>query len=111
MTKYSDDFFEQRLPFPLKTVQAAWGPVEVYVIPDDQKKLVLKKLYPFIPVPGLDEIREDIHEEKIFRVKEFIVTREGRMNVLASPYYFKSGGTVIDWCPPDDETEDEAIDI
>ena len=42
-----------------------------------------------------DEIT-DIHEDKIFRVKEFCVTREGKTNNLVSPYYFKSGGTVID---------------
>jgi len=42
---------------------------------------------------------EDIHAEKTFRVGEFIVTREGGMNVLASPYYLESGGTVIDWIP------------
>lgn len=40
---------------------------------------------------------EDIHAEKNFRVREFMVTREGRMNVLASPFYLESGGTVIDW--------------
>jgi hypothetical protein len=113
MTIQSDDFFEPRLPFPLKNVSAAWGPVDVYVIPDDQKQAVLKKLYPFTPVPGLEDMMEDIHEEKTFRVREFIVTREGRMNVLASPYYLKSGGTVIDWWSLDDEntielTDDEA---
>ena len=38
------------------------------------------------------------HEDKKFKVKEFCVTRE---NMLVSPYYFKSGGTVIDWWPKD----------
>jgi len=32
-----------------------------------------------------------------FRVREFLVAREGGMNVLASPYYLEAGGTVIDW--------------
>ena len=45
----------------------------------------------------------DIHEDKKFRVKEFCVTREGKTNNLVSPYYFKSGGTVIDWWSEDGE--------
>jgi len=40
-------------------------------------------------------------EDKKFKVKEFCVTKEGKMNMLVSPYYFKSGGTVIDWWPED----------
>ncbi len=42
---------------------------------------------------------KDIHAEKQFRVREFLVAREGGMNVLASPYYLEAGGTVIDWWP------------
>ena len=73
------------------------GKVEVYIIPDEKKGEVLKKIYPFIPVPSLEDVMTDIHEDKKFKVKEFCVTREGKMNMLVSPYYFKSGGTVIDW--------------
>jgi hypothetical protein len=40
---------------------------------------------------------EDIHAEKQFRAREFLVAREGEMNILASPYYLEAGGTVIDW--------------
>jgi hypothetical protein len=80
-------------------VQTALGPLEVYEIPEEQKGAVLEKLYPFRPIPGLESMMEDIHSEKTFRVKEFMVTREGGMNVLASPYYLESGGTVIDWIP------------
>lgn len=92
-------FIEPMLPFPLRTVETALGPVEVYEIPEDQKGPVLEKLCPFHPIPKLEALMEDIHAEKTFRVKEFMVTREGGMNVLASPYYLESGGTVIDWIP------------
>lgn len=92
-------FFEPLLPFPLRTVETALGPVEVYEIPEEQKAAVLEKLYPGHPIPKLESMMEDIHAEKTFRVKEFMVTREGGMNVLASPYYLESGGTVIDWIP------------
>jgi hypothetical protein len=81
----------------LHTVQTELGRVEAYEIPDKQKAAVLKKFYPFRPLPGLEDMMEDIHAEKTFKVKDFMVTREGRMNVLASPYYLEQGGTVIDW--------------
>ncbi len=90
-------FFNPPLPFPIKVVPSATGPVRIYEIPDDQKESILEQLYIFRPVPSLDDVMEDIHAEKKFRVREFLVAREGGMNVLASPYYLKSGGTVIDW--------------
>ncbi|MFQ6070381.1 MAG: hypothetical protein ACE5LC_07630 [Candidatus Aminicenantales bacterium] len=92
-------FFDPPLPFPLRTVQTARGPIKVYVIPEEKKGLVLEILYPFRPIPKLETMMEDIHAEKTFCVKEFMVTREGGMNVLASPYYLESGGSVIDWIP------------
>lgn len=93
----------ERLPFPTRTVPAVGGMVEVYVIPDEKKAEVLEELYPFIPVPSLDEEMYDVHADKYFKVKDFCVTREGTMNSLVSPYYFESGGTVIDWEPVDSE--------
>jgi len=97
------DFGDERLPFPTRTARAVGGMVEVYVIPDEKKAEVLEELYPFIPVPSLDEERYDVHADKTFKVKDFCVTREGGMNFLVSPYYFESGGTVIDWIPVDSE--------
>jgi len=93
----SSFFYDALLPFPFKIVPSTTGPVRVYDIPDDQKQAVLEKLYPFLPVPSLDDVMEDIHAEKKFKVREFLVVREGEMNVLASPYYLENGGTVIDW--------------
>ena len=99
-------WMDEELPFPTRTVQTSLGPVEVYEIPKNQKAAVLEKLYPFKPLPGLEDVMEDIHAEKTFRVKEFMVTREGKMNVLASPYYLEHGGTVIDWVPADEDEMD-----
>jgi hypothetical protein len=49
----------------------------------------------------------DLHEEKKFTVRQFRVTREGGMNMLVSPYYPNSGGSVIDWVPAEEwEAED-----
>ncbi len=99
-------WMDEKLPFPTRTVQTRLGPVEVYEIPKNQKAAVLKKLYSFKPLPGLEDVMEDIHAEKTFRVKEFMVTREGKMNVLASPYYLEHGGTVIDLVPADEDEMD-----
>jgi hypothetical protein len=94
-----DNSLDAELPFPLKEVQTTQGILKIYDIPEDQKQVVLEKLYLFRPIPKLDKWMEDIHAEKLFQVREFIVAREGSMNVLASPYYPESGGTVIDWVP------------
>ena len=71
------------------------------MIPDEKREEILKKLYPFEGVPSLDEEKFDLHEGKLFQVREFRVTREHRMNFLVSPYYPNSGGSVIDWMPPE----------
>lgn len=93
------DLLDPPLPFPLRTVKTERGPIGVYMIPEERKEDVLRQLCIFLPVPALDDLMEDIHAEKKFRVREFMVTREDGMNVLASPFYLESGGTVIDWWP------------
>jgi len=91
------NFANPMLPYPLRTVMSCHGPVQVYDIPEADKAAVLEKVYIFRPIPDLDDVMEDIECEKTFKVREFMVTREGPMNVLGSPYYLESGGTVIDW--------------
>ena len=91
----------EKLPYPTRIESTSFGPVEVYEIPAEDKAKILKMLYPFRPFPRLEDKVEDIHAEKIFTIKDFIVTREGRMNILASPFYLESGGTVMDWFPVD----------
>jgi hypothetical protein len=75
--------------------------VEEYLIPEAMRLAVLESLYPFVPVPLPGEMRYDLHEEKLFQVRDFRVTWELGMNWLVSPYYPSSGGTVIDWAPVD----------
>ena len=90
------------LPFP--TVKHYFGNevVEEYVIPDDKKAEVLEALFIFEPVPGLDELFVDIHENRAFRVRDYKVVKDSQGLWLVSPYYFSSGGTVIDWVPADE---------
>jgi len=85
------------LPFPTRPLKVQGGMVEEYIIPEDKKEEVLRQLFIYKDIPSLDEEMLDIHEGKKFKVREFRVTREGGMNMLVSPYYPKSGGTVIDW--------------
>lgn len=92
---------EPRLRFPTRNVQIGDEEIEEYIIPEDKKAEVLDTLYPFEPVPALDEVLFDIHENKKFIVRDFRVTREHGMNLLVSPYYYRSGGSVIDWMPVD----------
>ena len=91
------------LPFPTRPIKVEGGYVEEYVIPADKKGAVLKKLYPFVPVPSLDAVLLDIHEDKLFKVADFRVLRGDDMDWLVSPYYPSSGGTVIDWWDPEDD--------
>jgi hypothetical protein len=88
---------DPRLPFPTRKISVQGGTIEAYIIPDDQKEAVFKQLYPFRPIPPLNRTVEDIHAEKKFKIRDFMVVREGNMNMLVSPYYPESGGSVIDW--------------
>jgi hypothetical protein len=90
-----------RLSYPTRLVPAGAEKIEEYIIPEGEKAQVLDDLYPFDPVPALTEMMYDLHEEKPFRVGDFRVLRGAAMDMLVSPYYFNSGGTVIDWMPPD----------
>jgi len=97
MEGYSDE----RLPYPTHPLQTSGGAVEEYVIPAGERETVFRMLYPFLPVPSLDDEMLDIHEDLPFTVRDFKVIRDCGMNMLVSPFFARSGGTVIDWWPPD----------
>jgi hypothetical protein len=65
----SSPFSDPPLPFPIKVVPSRTGPVQIYEIPDDRKEEVLEQLYIFRPIPSLDDVMEDIHTGKRFRVR------------------------------------------
>lgn len=90
-----------RLSFPTRTIGTGTAAIEEYLIPEEQKDRVLEDMYPFEPVPKLTDMMFDLHEEKPFQVREFRVVRGKSMDYLVSPYFFNSGGTVMDWMPPD----------
>ena len=92
-------FPTQSLPFPSRPLRVNGGEVTEYLIPDDRKQEILRSLYPFAHVPGLDDEMFDLHAERRFRVRDYRVVVECGMLLLVSPYYATSGGSVIDWMP------------
>ncbi|HEX6270343.1 MAG TPA: hypothetical protein VFZ43_08920 [Anaerolineales bacterium] len=99
---------EERLPYPTRPLVFPDGTsVEEFMIPDEDKEIVLSQLYPFSPIPKLTDVIYDLHADKTFVVREFRVTWEHGMNYLVSPYYPESGGTVIDWMDENAWVEDE----
>jgi hypothetical protein len=90
-----------RLSYPTRWISAPKGKVEEYIIPDADKPAVLDLLYIFDPVPEMSDTMFDLHEEKTFRVGDFRVVRFSGIDMLASPYFPRSGGIVTDWMPPD----------
>jgi hypothetical protein len=92
-----------RLSFPTKIVGTGLASFEEYVIPEGEKGRILELLYPFEPVPALTDVMFDLHQEATFQVQEFRVLRGEDMDWLVSPFFFESGGTVVDWMPTDFE--------
>lgn len=91
------------LNYPLKEVKSEQFGVEfVYEIPEDKKEEVLEDLWPFTGIPSIDEVFIDIHEGQQFNLKDYMVIRFDTYNMIVSPWYFKSGGTVLDFLKEDD---------
>lgn len=90
------------LPYPLKEVECADGTVQrIYEIPDEDMAKVLADLYPFDGgAPSIDDTLFDLHERKEFKVRDFLVIRWCEGNLLASPYFPRTGGMLVDWLAP-----------
>ncbi|MBR4518423.1 MAG: hypothetical protein IKO65_05430 [Victivallales bacterium] len=90
------------LPYPLKDVECADGTVQrVYEIPEEDKAKVLADINPLVDGPCIDDAMFDLHERKTFKVRDFLVIRWGEGNLVASPYFPRSGGMFVDWIPPE----------
>ena len=99
---------DEKLPYLTRPLIFLNGKtVEEFIIPDEDRELVLEQIYPFLPIPKLTDRMIDIHVDKEFLVKDFRVTWEHDMNYLVSPYYPEGGGTVIDWWDTEKFVDDE----
>ena len=88
------------LPYPLKPLEMASGPdEEVYDIPEEAKDKVFEELWPFAPCPALDDLRFDLHEQKVFKFRDAQVIRYKGRNLMVSPYYAHTGGMAVDFLP------------
>src|SRR5258706_8619083 len=102
---------DEKLPYQTRPLYFSNGAsVEEFIIPNEDRELVLEQIYPFSPIPKLTDVMYDIHADKTFMVKEFRETWEHGMNYLVSPYYPESGGRVIDLCDENLTEEDEVFD-
>jgi len=103
---------DEKLPYQTRPLFFPNGAsVDEFIIPDEDRELVLEQLYPFSPIPKLTDVVYDVHADKTFVVRDFRVTWEHGMNYLVSPYYAESGGTVIDWVDENWAEEDDAEDF
>lgn len=103
---------DEKLPYQTRPLFFPNGTsVEEFIIPDEDRELVLEQLYPFSPIPKLTDVLYDLHADKTFVVKDFRVTWEQGMNYLVSPYYPESGATVIDWVDEDWASGDDEDDF
>ncbi|MBR4222084.1 MAG: hypothetical protein IKR81_13060, partial [Victivallales bacterium] len=58
-------------------------------------------LYPFDGgAPSIDDTLFDLHERKTFKVRDFLVIRWCEGNLIASPYFPRTGGMLVDWIDP-----------
>ena len=102
---------DEKLPYQTRPLFFSNGAsVDEFIIPDEDRELVLEQLYPFSPIPKLTDVIYDLHADKTFVVRDFRVTWEHGMNYLVSPYYPESGGTVIDWVDEDWGNEESDIE-
>jgi hypothetical protein len=108
---------DEKLPYQTRPLFFSNGAsVDEFIIPDEDRELILEQLYPFSHIPKLTDVVYDLHADKTFVFKDFRVTWEHGMNYLVSPYYPESGGTVIDWVDEDwaneeDDTEEFDDDL
>lgn len=92
---------EPFLPYTLASVKLPNGETEMmYEIPECDKEEVLKKCWPFVPVPEPCKEYMDIHVSKRCRFRECNVIRYNNRNIIVSPFYLEAGGTVVDLVDP-----------
>ena len=62
--------------------------------------------------PSIDVTLYDIHERKEFKVCDYLVIRWCGGNLLASPYFPRTGGMLVDWIDPAKaEAEETIVDV
>jgi hypothetical protein len=87
---------DPKLNFPL----VAWGNTMRYDIPAHQKRDIINSMdYAIREIPLYDGVYRDIHSEQVVKGCELEVIRDDDTNLVVSPYYNESRGTLIDMMP------------
>ncbi len=90
----------EALPYPLLPLAMSRGPAtREYSLPEEKREEIFRSLYPFTPSLSLEDQVFDLHQGETFYVREYRVIREHNRNMLVSPFYPQTGGTVLDWLP------------
>ncbi len=98
--------------YPTRKVRISTGEIiDEVLIPREKRKKVLEELYPFTPVPELNEEFSDLHSGKLFKAREYRVFFYNGFTLLTTPWFPETGGTVIDWAPASWAGDDEEIII
>lgn len=98
------------LEWPLKPVRLGNGVTEdVYDIPEDKAYDELRKCWPFEDesFPKKGGKLYDVHAKKHIVIDKCLILRYMDRNIIVSPYYPESGGTVIDLVAFDDQAHEK----
>ncbi len=72
--------------------------VFVAEIPQTLTQEILEQYYPFHPIPNIDDYKHCLHENKNFKVEDYMLIYLPDCGFqIVSPYFFESGGMCIDW--------------
>ena len=97
----------EKLKFKLKLIDSR-GDAE-YQIPAEELGKTLKMISPFDMDFSPDREYLDIHSAKIVKAKDLKIIRSHEINIIVSPFYAESGGTLVDLIDPDRMDENSEI--
>lgn len=89
------------LSYPVRKMALPDGSYEVeYVVPGKDKGRILDELNPMKTHLTPNCTRFCLHQQKTFRLARCRVIRYNGRNLLVSPWYDQTGGTLLDWVAP-----------
>lgn len=89
------------LDYPLVDMELPNGQHELmYVVPPSKVYDEVVKSWPFIPAPKRGQVFHDLHSNRSVKVEECRIIRFNGRNIVVSPHYAESGGTVADLVDP-----------
>lgn len=108
-TKYKQ--LRRKLDYPMKTLQVFdHDDEDVYDIPEDRLMKELKDCWPFDCMDiRPDKEFFDIHSKEMVKMSQLSIIRSHGVNIIVSPHYSQSGGTVMDLVDGDELERDATL--